>query len=70
MPRPGTMIPKAPIAKLIQNAGGKRVSEGAVKALVDYLIDYATELSERANRIAKHSGRKTIQAGDIKIAVK
>ena len=70
MPRPGTIIPKAPIAKIVQNAGAKRVSAGAVVVLVDYLIDYANDISERASRIAKHSGRKTVKAGDIKIAIK
>ena len=70
MPRPGSIIPKAPIAKIVQNAGAKRVSEGAVEVLVDYLFDYATKVSERAIRIAKHSGRKTIQGGDIKVAIK
>ena len=70
MPRPGTIIPKAPIAKIMQKAGAKRVSEDAVSALVDSLMDYAAEISERAIKIAKHSGRKTVQGGDIKIAVK
>lgn len=70
MPRPGSIIPKAPIAKIMQNSGAKRISEGAVDTLVDYLLDYASEISERAVRIAKHSGRKTIKAGDVKIAVK
>lgn len=70
MSRPGSIIPKAPIAKIMQKAGAKRISEKAVAALVDYLIDYGAEVSERANKIARHSGRKTVQAGDIKIAVK
>lgn len=70
MPRPGLIIPKAPIAKIVQKAGAKRVSEGSVEVLTNYLIDYATEISERAIRIAKHSGRKTVQAKDIKIAIK
>ena len=70
MPRPGTTIPKAAIAKIMQNAGAKRISDDAVSTLVDYLTDYAIELSERALKIAKHSGRKTIQDGDIKVALK
>ena len=70
MPRPGTTIPKAPIAKIIQNAGAKRVADDAADALVDYLTDYAVKISERAMKIAKHSGRKTVQGDDIKIAVK
>ncbi len=70
MPRPGSIIPKAPIAKIIQTAGAKRVSDDAADALVKYLIGYAGKVGERAVKIAKHSGRKTVQAGDIRIAVK
>ena len=70
MPRPGTTIPKASVAKIMQVAGAKRVGDDAVSALVEYLTDYAGELSERAIKIAKHSGRKTVQGRDIKIAVK
>ncbi len=70
MPRPGTIIPKAAIIKLMQNAGAERVSDDAAKALVDYLTEYAMKLSERAIKIANHSGRKTVQGGDIKIALK
>jgi histone H3/H4 len=70
MPRPGSVIPKAPIIKLMQKAGAKRVSDDAAEELVDYLIKYAAQISDRANKIAMHSGRKTIQAGDIKLAVK
>ena len=70
MPRPGSIIPKAAVAKLMQKSGAKRVSDDAAITLVDYLINYASVLSERAIRIAKHSKRKTVQGGDIKLAVK
>jgi len=70
MPRPGSTIPKAPVAKIMLNAGSKRVSDEAVKELVDFLTEYTINLSERAIRIAKHSGRKTIQGGDIKVALR
>lgn len=70
MPRPGTIIPKLPVVKIMQKAGAKRVSDGAAEALVEHLFEYATQVSERAIRIAKHSGRKTVQGEDIKIAVK
>ena len=70
MPRPGSIIPKAPIAKIMQNAGIKRVSDGALTALVEHLISYAEQMSERAAKIAKHSGRKTVQRSDIKVALK
>ncbi len=70
MPRPGSIIPKAPVAKVMQNAGAKRVSDDATEAMVQFLMDYSLTVSERAVRIARHSGRKTVKAGDIKVAVK
>ena len=70
MAKKTTIIPKAPVARIIMNAGAKRVSADAVDAFVDILEDISMEIATQANRIAKHSGRKTIQDGDIKIAAK
>ena len=70
MPRPGKIIPKVPLAKIIQENGGKRVADDCLESLSDYLEKYASEISERAIRIAKHSGRKTVQKEDIKLALK
>ena len=70
MPRPGSLIPKAPIAKLMQQAGGKRISDESVEELVHYLISFGAKIGERALAIAQHAGRKTVQAGDIRIALK
>lgn len=70
MPRPGSIIPKAPVAKLMQKAGAKRVSDDAAETLVEYLITYSTELSERALKIARHSGRKTVLGEDLKVALR
>ena len=67
MPRPGSLIPKAPIAKIMSNLG-VRVSDEAAKALSEYLLKYSTKISERAIKIARHSGRKTVKAGDIDLA--
>jgi histone H3/H4 len=63
-------IPKAPVARILMNAGAKRVSAGAVDEFADVLTRAALDIGERALRIARHSGRKTIHEGDIKIAVR
>lgn len=65
-----TIIPKAPVARILMNAGAKRVSADAVDAFTDVLQDIAIKIGEHASRIAKHSGRKTVQEGDIKLAAK
>ena len=70
MPRKTLPIPKAPLARLMMNAGALRVGEDASEELSDYLAGYAVEVAKRAAEIAKHSGRKTVNAGDVKIAAK
>ena len=70
MARNISIIPKAPFARILLNAGARRVSAEAVDAFADVITDIAEEISTRAAKIAQHSGRKTIQDGDIKLAVK
>jgi len=65
-----TIIPKAPVARILIRAGAKRVSADAVDAFTEVLQDLALKIGEQASRIAKHSGRKTVQEGDIKLAAK
>ena len=70
MARKTTIIPKAPVARIVMNAGAKRVSAKAVDTFVNILEDIAHDIAVQSNRIAKHSGRKTIQEGDIRLAAK
>jgi histone H3/H4 len=65
-----TIIPKAPLARIILKAGGKRVSAGALDSFVDIMQDIADDIANQAVKIAKHSGRKTVKEGDVKIAAK
>ncbi len=70
MARNISIIPKAPFARILMDAGAKRVSAEAIDTFADVITDIAEEISTRAAKIAQHSGRKTIQDGDIKLAVK
>ncbi|MBI2658843.1 NFYB/HAP3 family transcription factor subunit [Candidatus Woesearchaeota archaeon] len=63
-------IPKASVARILLKAGAKRVSAGGVDAFTDVLIDIAMKISKKASDIAKHSGRKTVHEGDVKLAAK
>ena len=65
-----TTIPKAPATRILMDAGAKRVSAEAINAFVDVLEERAQSIAKRALDLAKHSGRKTIHAEDIKLAVK
>ncbi len=64
------IIPKAPIARILMNAGAKRVSAQAVNVFTEVLQKITEDIAERAGRLAKHSGRKTVKEADIKLAIK
>jgi histone H3/H4 len=64
------IIPKAPVARMLVNAGAERVSDEAADAFAEALEEIGLKISEKAARIAKHSGRKTVKAADISLAAK
>ncbi len=70
MPKSVSIIPKAPLARILISSGAKRVSAGAADAFVEVLEERAKRISAKAFELAKHSGRKTIHEEDIKLAVK
>ena len=62
-------LPKAPTARLMKNVGAARVSGDAVDLLAEAMEDYGTSIAQKANNFARHAGRKTIKASDIKLAL-
>lgn len=65
---PKQILSLAAMEKLLRNSGAARVSQSAKEALRDVLEDMANEIGEKAVRFAKHSGRKTVKASDVKLA--
>ncbi|MDI6639427.1 MAG: histone family protein [Methanocellales archaeon] len=61
-------LPIAPVGRIIRNAGANRVSEDACEALADVLEDYGLKVSAEAIKLARHAGRKTVKAADVKLA--
>ncbi|MBW3001768.1 NFYB/HAP3 family transcription factor subunit [Candidatus Woesearchaeota archaeon] len=63
-------IPLAAMEKILKQAGAPRVSDKAKVALRDVLEEHVEKIARDAIRFANHAGRKTIKAGDIKLALK
>ena len=63
-------IPKAPIARIIKEAGAERVREDAKAELAAYVEEVARNVAKEATQVAKIAKRKTIKADDIKLAIK
>ncbi len=70
MTRKTSTIPKAPVGRILINAGAKRVSQSAIDVFTESLTEIAEKIATQSAKIAKHSGRKTVKAGDIKLAAK
>ena len=70
MPRKRSIIPAAPMAEIMKQAGAERVSEPAAQELANVLMEQAMEISKDAVKFAIHAGRKTIKKEDIMLARK
>ena len=70
MGRKTSVIPKASVARILIKAGAKRVSADGVNAFAEVLTDKALKISSKAADIAKHTGRKTVHEGDVRLASK
>ena len=64
------LIPLAAMEKLLKKNGAERVSEKAKAALKDAIEEHAEKVADQAIKYAQHAGRKTIKAGDIKLAAR
>ena len=64
------LIPLAAMEQIMKQAGAERVSDKAKAALKEVLEEYAKIVAQDAVKFALHAGRKTVKAGDIKLAVK
>jgi len=70
MAKKTSVIPKAPATRILLNAGAKRVAAEASEVFAEVITTIAEDIGEQAVRIAKHSGRKTVQEGDVRLAAK
>ncbi len=64
------LLPLAAMEKILKNVGAHRVSDKAKVALKNVMEDIAEEIGADAVKFAMHAGRKTVKAGDIRLAAK
>ena len=62
------VLPLLALEILMKEKGAQRVSEDAKIELRRILEEELIELSLKASKISQHSGRKTINSGDLNIA--
>jgi len=70
MAKRSLIISKAAAARILQKAGAERVSEEAAINFAAVLESIGLTISEQAVRISEHSGRKTVNAEDVKLAAR
>jgi len=59
------ILSAAAMEKLLKKAGAGRVSDSAKNKLIEIMEDYALHLGQKAVRMARHAGRKTVKAADL-----
>ena len=65
-----TDIPVAASDRIIRKATGLRVGDDAAIELSAVLEDIGAKVSVEAGNLAKHAGRKTVKASDIRLSTK
>lgn len=70
MPRQTTLIPAQPVLRIFKRAGAPRVSRQAITKVVETLTKVSERVSVKAAEIAKHRGSRTINQGDVELALK
>jgi histone H3/H4 len=56
--------------RLAKKQGIKRISKEALEEVRDIISEEGLELAERAFKLSRHAGRKTVMAQDVRFVVR
>lgn len=63
-------VPLAAADRIIRNATGLRVGNDAAQEMASVLEEIGAQISREAGDYARHAGRKTVKAVDVRLAKK
>ena len=63
-------ISTAAVHRLIKKGGAGRIGDDAAEELRKVMEEFAIRVGKEALELAKHAGRKTVRAEEIRLAVK
>ncbi len=63
-------VPLAASDRIIRNATGLRVGNDASQEMASALEEIGANLAREAGEYARHAGRKTVKASDVRLARK
>lgn len=64
-----TILPAAPVERILKANGANRVSPEAVKLLAETLDEIGIEIGEKSVELAKYAKRNTVTDADVKLAL-
>jgi histone H3/H4 len=64
------MLPLLPFERISKKAGAKRISKPALEELRDIIDEIGTDIAERAVKISRHAGKRTVMAEDVRFVLK
>jgi len=62
------MLPLKPLDRIARRMGVRRMSHKAVQELASVAEERLLKIAEEAVALAKHAGRKTVLAEDVRLA--